>query len=460
MSEKIKGLEYLKLNSNQINHDPQKLSIYGSDWLKQWSGKASLVLFPENTKDLQNIVCWARRHKHKLVPSGGRTGLSGGASALQKEIIVSFDKMKRLLDFNPWDRTVTVEAGFITQDLQDLAKEKGLYFPISFASQGSSQIGGNIATNAGGVHVLKYGNIKRYVAGLEVVTGSGDVLTLGKALVKNATGYSLKDLFIGSEGTLALISQATLSLVSPPNKAQVFLISLENENYLLEVFKKFKSVMEPLAFEFWTDKALKHVLSHGPLNLPLQTTSPFYLLIELEEQDSEKAMALFEKFYEKGWFKDGVLSQNSKQAQEIWSLRENISEALAPYKPYKNDVSVRVSKVTDFLKSLEKLFKLHYSHFEVVVFGHLGDGNLHINILKPENMPREKFIKDCEKANVILFDLVRKYEGSISAEHGVGILKKDYLSYSRSQEEIQIMKKLKAIFDPDNILNPGKIFDL
>ena len=221
----------------------------------------------------------------------------------------------------------------------------------------------------------------------------------------------------------------------------------------------FRSI-NPLAFEFWTDRALKHVLSHGKAHFPLQARCPFYLLIELEEQNCEKALALFEKFYEKNWVKDGTLSQNTAQAQDIWSLRENISESLSVYKPYKNDVSVRVSQITEFLKDLEKLLKLNYPHFEVITFGHLGDGNLHINILKPDKLPRDQFIKECEKASQILFELIKKYEGSISAEHGVGLLKKDYLSYSRSQEEIKIMKSLKKIFDPDNILNPGKIFDL
>ena len=460
MSGNIEGLKYLKLGPNQISQEPQNLLNYGNDWLKQWKGKASLVLFPKNTQDLQSIVLWARQYKHKLVPSGGRTGLSGGAVALQKEIVVSFDKMNRLLDFNPWDRTVTVEAGFITQNLQEFAKKKGLYFPVSFASQGSSQIGGNIATNAGGVHVLKYGNIKKYVAGLEVVTGCGEILNLGKALVKNAVGYPLKDLFIGSEGTLAFISQASLSLTSPPNNPQVFLIALENREYLLDIFKEFRHTISPLAFEFWTDKALQHVLSHSSVSFPLQTHSPLYLLIELEEPDCEKAFNLFEKFYDKNMVKDGTLSQSSTQAQKIWSLRENISESLSAHKPYKNDVSVRVSKVTDFLKDLEHLFNIHYPDFEVITFGHLGDGNLHINILKPDNLSRENFIKKCEKVNTTLFELVKKYEGSISAEHGVGLLKKDYLSYSCSQEEINTMKNLKKIFDPDNILNPGKIFDL
>ena len=460
LSINIKGLNNLNLSPNQISQEPQHLLEYGNDWLKQWKGKACLVLFPKSSQDLLNIVQWARQYKHKLVPSGGRTGLSGGAVALHKEIAVSFDKMNQLIDFNPWDRTVTVEAGFITQHLKEFAEKKGLYFPISLASQGSSQIGGNIATNVGGAHVIKYGNIKRYVLGLEVITGCGEILKVGKALVKNAVGYPLKDLFIGSEGTLAFISQATLSLVSPPNNPQVFLIGLEKIDHLLNIFKEFRNEIDPLAFEFWTDKGLKYVLSHGNIRFPLQSRSPFYLLIELEEKDSEKALALFEKFYEKSIVKDGTLSQNPTQAQEIWKLRENISEALSAYKPYKNDISVCASQITDFLKDLEKLLSDHYPNFENIVFGHLGDGNLHINILKPDKLLREDFIKECEKVNKVLFELVKKYEGSISAEHGVGLLKKDYLSYTCSSEEIAVMKGLKKLFDPDNTLNPGKIFNL
>ena len=455
-----KNLKHLKLKDKQILYESEELLKYGNDWLKQWQGKAGLVLFPETTPDLLSIVQWAKNYHYPLVPSGGRTGLSGGAVARQKEVVVSFDKMNKIVDFNPWDRLVTVQAGCVTQSLQEFVKEKGLHFPISFAAQGSSQIGGNIATNVGGVHVLRYGNIKNRVLGLEVVTGNGDILRLGHGLVKNAVGYSLKDLFIGSEGTLGFISQATLSLVSPPQKPQVFLMAVQKSEDLLNLYKEFMNQIQVLAFEFWTDKALKYVLKHSKTVFPLKVRSPFYALLEIEERESEKSLQLFESFYEKSWVKDGVLSQNFTQTQEIWSLRENISESLSAHQPYKNDVSLRISKMTNFLKDLEKLLASHYPEFENVVFGHLGDGNLHINILKPQHWERELFIKECEKVNKILFSLIQEYEGSISAEHGVGLLKKDYLSYSCSPAEIEMMKGIKKTFDPKGILNPGKIFDL
>jgi len=457
----FQNLKGLKLSPDQIiSKDIKKLSEYGTDWLQQWKGQASLILFPKTKEDIVNIVQWARANKYALIPAGGRTGLSGGTVALKREVIVSFDKMNRLLEFNPWDRTLTVEAGYITQNLQNFAKEKGLYFPISFAAEGSTQIGGNIATNVGGVHVLRYGNIKSYVLGLEVVTGQGNLLKLGRALVKNAVGYPLKDLFIGSEGTLGFIAEATLSLVLAPKNPQVFLMAIEKQDQMLDIFKSFQEEMNLLAFEFFTDQAMTYVLKHGDIPFPLSSKAPFYLLIELEEKDSEKALKLFESLYEKNGVKDGVLSQNSTQAHALWRLRENISEAIAFKKPYKNDVSVRVSKMPDFLKELDKLLTEYYPDFESILFGHLGDGNLHINILKPEELKKEDFIKECEIVNLILFDLIQKYEGSVSAEHGVVLLKKDYLSYSCSFEEINLMKELKKILDPDNILNPGKIFDL
>ena len=455
-------IEELKsvLEPEQISSNPQDLLQYGNDWLKQWSGEASVVLFPKNTKDVTSIVCWAKKHKMSLIPSGGRTGLSGGATALQKEAVVSFDKMNQILDFNPWEQTIYVEAGCVTQTLQEFAKTKGLYFPISFAAEGSSQIGGNIATNAGGVHVIRYGMMRNRVLGLEVVTGLGEILHLGKGLIKNALGYNLKELFIGSEGTLGFITKAILALTSLPDKPQVFLMGLEKSNHMLDLLKGFKQKIQPLAFEFFTDKAVECVLSHNTTDFPLSCRCPFYILMEIEERDKESSLQIFESLFEKELVKDGVLSQNTEQAKKLWNFRENISEAISSLSPYKNDICVKISRITDFLQDLDKLLKTHYPDFQTLVFGHLGDGNLHINILKPDTWERKKFVLHCENLNQHLFSLVKQYQGAISAEHGVGLLKKPYLQYSCSKEEIHFMKGIKKVFDPHNILNPGKIFNL
>ncbi|MGI9549222.1 MAG: FAD-binding oxidoreductase [Bdellovibrionales bacterium] len=455
-------IENLKvfLKSDQIKQDKELLSVYGNDWLKQWDGKAGLVLFPKTTQEVVQIIHWAKKQKVKLIPSGGRTGLSGGSTALKKEVVVSFDKMNQISDFNSWEQTVCVEAGVITKTLQDYAREQNLYFPVSFASEGSSQIGGNIATNAGGVHVIRYGSMRQQVLGLEVVTGQGEVLQLGKGLIKNAAGYDLKNLFIGSEGTLGFITKAIIKLTTPPKQPQVFLLAVEKRKFLLEIFKNFKNNLQTLAFEVFSDEALKHVLSHNNLSFPMENRAPFYLLMEIEESEQEIALSIFEKEMEEGRIQDGILSQNSIQKNEIWSFRENISESISCYQPYKNDICVPISKMPNFLEDMEALLEKNYPDFEIIWFGHLGDGNLHINILKPEKMKKEDFVQKCEKVNDLLFSLVQKFKGTISAEHGIGLLKKSYLSYSCSEEEIKIMKSLKKVFDPESILNPGKIFDL
>ena len=468
----LKKLEEI-LKPRQISRDKSLLSVYGNDWLKRWKGEAGLVLFPEATEDVVKIVKWAAESGSQLIPSGGRTGLSGGAAALNKEIAVSFDRMSRIFDFRPEERTVCAEAGAVTARLQEYAKERGLYFPVSFASEGSSQIGGNIATNAGGVHVIRYGSMRSHVLGLEAVTGTGHILRLGRGLAKEATGYDLKRLLIGSEGTLALITKAVLKLVSPPDSPSVFLLSVQKKEDLLPLFVEFCRAANPLAFEVFPDQALKYSLSgslsrhgdSGARKFPFSERAPFYILMEIEERDQEAALAVFEKALEKkamekGAIQDGVLSQSAAQAKELWSLRESITESLAPFHPYKNDISIRLSRLPDFLEKMEALFAARYPDFEVIWFGHLGDGNLHINILKPKTWDMENFAEHCERASELLFALVQEFEGAISAEHGVGLLKKPYLKYSRSPQEIEIMRSLKKIFDPHSILNPGKIFDL
>ena len=476
---RLKGV----LKPGQISLGKSRLFAYGNDWLKRYKGEAGLVLFPESAEDAVKIVKWAAETGSPLVPSGGRTGLSGGATALNGEAAVSFDRMNRISGFCPEERTVRAEAGVPTARLQEYARERGLCFPVSFASEGSSQIGGNIATNAGGVHVIRYGSMRSHVLGLEAVTGAGHVLRLGRGLVKDASGYDLKHLLIGSEGTLALITKAVLKLSAAPQNPSVFLLSVKKKADLMPLFAAFCRKTRPLAFEVFPDQALKYsFLSHkeggepqkkSPADggkrrgqppdsgaFPLSERAPFYILIELEEGDQDSALAVFEKALEEGRVQDGVLSQSSSQAEELWGLRENISESLAPFQPYKNDISVRVSRMPDFLEKMEELFESRRPYFEWLWFGHLGDGNLHINILKPDGWDPEDFAGHCESASEALFALARDFEGSVSAEHGVGLLKKPYLKYSRSPQEIEIMKSLKKAFDPHNILNPGKIFDL
>ncbi|MBX3022145.1 MAG: FAD-binding oxidoreductase [Bdellovibrionales bacterium] len=455
------GLDRI-LDSSRIFTDDDNLKEYGRDWTKYLEPRPSAVVFPKTTEEVVALVKWARQSKTALIPSGGRTGLSGGAVALNGEVVVSFQKMNRILEYNEADQTVTVEAGVITETVQKFAEEKGLIYPVDFASRGSSQIGGNVATNAGGIKVLRFGLTRQWVAGLEAVTGSGEVLHLNNSLVKNATGYDLRHLLIGSEGTLALITKVTLNLSRPTAPANLFCFGVEDLSSVMKIYHAFKTQLPVLAFEMFTEVALKHVLHHHTdLKRPFGEPHNYYVLVEFEtaaEEVLEKAMTIFENGMEQGWILDGIQAQNPQQAKELWRLREDISEATAPFSPYKNDISVRIAKVPEFLIEMDGILTKNYPHFEVVWFGHIGDGNLHINILKPRDMATAEFLQECKKVDDLMFDMIERFQGSVSAEHGVGLTKKPYLNRTRSAEEITLMKGIKKVFDPDSILNPGKIF--
>ncbi len=441
----------------EIHADAGKRHIYAQDWTRFRQPDPLAIVFPRSIEDVQALVKLARKLSLPLVPSGGRTGLSGGAVASNGELVVSFDKMRRISDFNPLENTVQVEAGVVTAQLQAFAIEQGLFYPVSFAAEGSSQIGGNIATNAGGIRVLRYGLTRNWVEGLTVVTGSGEVLELNRGLIKNASGYDLRHLFVGSEGTLGFILAATMRLCQPPAEQTVMLLACESMDAVMQLFTYSKSRLQLSAFEFFSDKALTKVCKHRQLKPPLETLAPYYVLCEFDSDD-EASMAVFEQGFEAGWLLDGVISQSGAQMDELWQYREGISESITAYTPYKNDLSVRVALVPEFMRELDLLVTERYPDFEVIWFGHIGDGNLHMNVLKPETMEIDDFEPACKLVSTQVYELVEKYAGSVSAEHGIGLLKQAALKYSRSETEIQLMRDIKNTFDPDNIMNPGKLF--
>lgn len=448
------------VGADKVKTDADSLATFGKDWTKVWEPNPSAIVFPRTTEEVQKIVLLANELGVSLVPSGGRTGLSGGAMAIQGEIVVAFDAMNQIQEFNATDRTVKCGAGVITQQLQEYAEEQGLFYPVDFASAGSSQIGGNISTNAGGIKVIKWGMTRDWVAGLTVVTGKGEILQLNKDLLKNNTGYDLRQLFIGGEGTLGLITEATMRLTRQPKNLTVLVLAIPELDDVMKVLNQFRSQMDLTAFEFFSDKAMRKVLAHQELPEPFAGSAEFYALIEFEavtEDDLNLAMSEFEHCLEQGWVVDGVISQSETQAANLWRLREGISETIAQWTPYKNDISVVVSKVPPFLRDIDEIVTREYPDFEIIWFGHIGDGNLHLNILKPDALPKDEFFQRCDKVSTWVMEIVAKYSGSISAEHGVGLTKKDYLGYTRSAEEIAYMKALKQVFDPNNVMNPGKL---
>ncbi|PMY41342.1 MULTISPECIES: FAD-binding oxidoreductase [Pseudomonas] len=449
------------VEAGKVLTDADSLNAYGKDWTKHFAPAPSAIVFPKTIEQVQAIVRWANRHQVALVPSGGRTGLSAAAVAANGEVVVSFDYMNQILDLNLTDRTAVCQPGVVTEQLQNRAEESGLYYPVDFASAGSSQIGGNIATNAGGIKVIRYGMTRNWVAGLKVVTGKGDLLELNKDLVKNATGYDLRQLFIGAEGTLGFVVEATMRLERAPNNLTAMVLGTPDFDSIMPVLHAFQGKLDLTAFEFFSDKALAKILGRGDVPAPFETDCPFYVLLEFEasnEDVANDALATFEHCVEQGWVLDGVMSQSEQQLQNLWKLREYISETISHWTPYKNDISVTVSKVPAFLKDIDAIVAKNYPDFEVVWYGHIGDGNLHLNILKPDDLSKDEFFAKCATVNKWVFETVEKYNGSISAEHGVGMTKRDYLTYSRSPVEIDYMKAVKAVFDPNGIMNPGKIF--
>lgn len=441
--------------------DADSLNAYGKDWTKHFAPAPSAIVFPKSIEQVQAIVRWANERKVALVPSGGRTGLSAAAVAANGEVVVSFDYMNQILEFNEMDRTAVCQPGVVTAQLQQFAEDKGLYYPVDFASAGSSQIGGNIGTNAGGIKVIRYGMTRNWVAGMKVVTGKGDLLELNKDLIKNATGYDLRQLFIGAEGTLGFVVEATMRLERQPTNLTALVLGTPDFDSIMPVLHAFQDKLDLTAFEFFSDKALAKVLARGDVPAPFETDCPFYALLEFEattDERADQALATFEHCVEQGWVLDGVMSQSEQQLQNLWKLREYISETISHWTPYKNDISVTVGKVPAFLKEIDAIVGEHYPDFEIVWFGHIGDGNLHLNILKPDAMDKDEFFGKCATVNKWVFETVQKYNGSISAEHGVGMTKRDYLEYSRSPSEIEYMKAVKAVFDPNGIMNPGKIF--
>ena len=450
------------LGEHRLLTEPSALAHYGKDWTRFADPAPSAVLLPESTEEVQAIVSAARVAGIPIVPSGGRTGLSGGAMATNGEWVLSLERMNKILGVDAVGRSLHCQAGAITADIQRAAVESGLFYPVDFASSGSSQIGGNIATNAGGIRVIRYGMTRDWVTGVTAVTGTGDILALNRGLIKNNSGVDLRHLMIGSEGTLGVITEATLRLTSAPKDPAVVVMGLPSMHAVMAVLRTFQDALELMAFEFFSELALDKVVKHRCLQRPFNAVTPFYVLLEFDrgEVDSQGRLesALAQSMEQHGVV-DAVISQSQTQYRNLWRLREDISETIAQWFPYKNDLSTTVAQVPDFLHAIDSVVTKRYPDLEVIWYGHIGDGNLHLNILKPEGEDIAAFQARCADVNDEIFAEVAKLGGSISAEHGIGLLKKPYLGITRSIEEIEIMRAIKRSLDPDNILNPGKVFD-
>ena len=453
-----------------ISQEASELAEYGRDWTRVIAPAPSAIAFPRTTDEVSRLLAICDAERVAVVPSGGRTGLAGGAVAAKGEIVLSLARMRRMDEIDRLGDTVRVQAGAITEAVHQHCAPEGLTWPVDFASKGSSTVGGNIATNAGGVRVIRYGLTRQWVLGLEVVLASGQVLEIGGALEKNNTGLDLRQLFIGSEGTLGVVTEATLKLARVPGATAVMLLGVADVASVLRLFRETRQGPFTLAaYEFFSQRCLDRVTKHRKLRPPIAEPCDYYVLIEAEgegatEADSARLLEKMEPWiagvFESSLAKDGTLAQHSGEAKDLWALREGISESLsATGLPHKNDVALPIAALDAFCSELDEVFARRYPGWEICLFGHVGDGNLHINVMKPEELSREEFFAKTKEADLDLFSLVQKHHGSISAEHGIGLLKKPYLSFSRSPAEIAVMREVKRALDPHGTLNPGKVLD-
>jgi FAD/FMN-containing dehydrogenase len=434
---------------------------YGRDWTRVFEPAPCAVAFPRTTDEVSRLLRLCSTHGVAVVPSGGRTGLSGGAVAARGELVLSLARMRAMHAVDPIGGTVRVEAGAVTQAVHEHCALHGLTWPVDFASKGSSTVGGNIATNAGGVKVIRWGLTRSWVLGLRVVLGSGELLDCDTALEKNNTGLDLRQLFIGSEGTLGVVTEATLKLARLPRRLDVLLLAAADLPGVVRLFRETRASPFTLsAYEMFTQACLARVLAHRKLRPPFEAPASHYVLVELEDADDAELEAWVQSLFERGIVQDGTLAQNAAEARDLWALRESISESLsATGFPHKNDIALPVAALEAFCGSLADVFTRRYPEWEICLFGHIGDGNLHVNVMKPEALDKASFLARVKEADRDLFDLVRTHGGSVSAEHGIGLLKKPWLAWTRSPAEIAAMRAVKKALDPGGVLNPGKIFD-
>jgi FAD/FMN-containing dehydrogenase len=447
------------------------LAYYGSDRCKGgWPVAPGAIALPRSVAQVQAILQVCARERVAVVPSGGRTGLTGAATATKGELVLSLARLDAVLDIDVPGRLLRCQAGATVQAVQEAAEKVGLAYPVDFAAKGSAQIGGSIATNAGGVKVIRHGLTRERVAGLEVVLADGERLSLGGALVKNNTGYDLRQLFIGSEGTLGIIVEVTLALTQPAAGHMVVLCAVSSDAAVAELFARLRrSSLVLSAFECFDRGCVERVAAHRGREQagPLEQLGPVQVLVEIElaqaqtDEDSPAHDALLELLadaQEAGVVLDAVVAQTEAQARELWAWREDISESLHPFTPHKADVAVPVRSVASFVARWREAVAAALPDIPALCFGHVGDGNLHLNLLRPAGMTLEQFLQRCHEFDPTMYGLVREFAGSVSAEHGIGLLKREYLDYTRSAREIASMKAIKQIFDPLGILNPGKVF--
>jgi len=448
--------------------DARDMEPYVVDWRQIYRGASPVVVRPGSTAEVAAVMKICSETGTPVVPQGGNTGMCGGAtpSPNGREIVIALGRMNRILETDTLNNTMTVEAGCVLANIQQAALAADRFFPLSLGAEGSCQIGGNLATNAGGINVLRYGNTRELALGLEVVMPDGRVWNGLKGLRKDNTGYDLKDLFIGSEGTLGIITGAVLKLFPRPRANLTAMLAVPDPAAAVRLLSRLRGSCGDRisAFEIISRLCLDLVLKHIPgTREPLPRVYSWHVLIELADtseagslrEDFELAV---EKAVEEGLALDAVIAENTAQSQALWKLRETIPEASRDEGMlYRHDISLPVSRIPDFLATATPALDKAFPGVKLICFGHLGDGNLHYNCFVPGRRRDDPAARDAHDVNKVVLDIVRTFAGSFSAEHGIGQAKREELAHYKTPLELDAMRALKRAFDPRNIMNPGKV---
>ena len=444
------------------------MDVHLTDWRGRYSGRARCVVKPASTEEVAAVVALCAQERIPMVPQGGNTGLVGGATPRHDgdEVVINLSRLRRIRELDPANNTLTAEAGCLLVEAQAAAESVDRLFPLSLASEGSCEIGGNLSTNAGGVSVLRYGNMRELTLGIEVVLPDGRIWHGLRGLRKDNTGYDLKHLFIGAEGTLGIITAAVLKLFQRPRRSATAWLALRDPAAAVELLSRLRSACgeRVSGFEIVARPALELVLRHIPgARDPLAAASPWYVLAELTDALADFDLAgmlgaVLGAEIGAGRVADAAIAQDFAQRQAFWQLRENISEAQRiEGLSIKHDIAVPVSRIAEFIARADAALAKTFPAVRIVTFGHIGDGNLHYNLSRPEAAANAAFIAQTPEVNRIVHDIVIDLGGSISAEHGLGQLKRTEILRYKSAVEMELMRAVKRALDPHGLMNPGKL---
>ncbi len=461
-SDTLQKLIAIVGNKNAIN-DAREMQAYLVERRDLWPGKSPLVLRPSCTDEVSKILELCNSTGTAVVPQSGNTGLVGGQVPTGPEIVLSLDRMTKIIEVDAADHTITVEAGVILKTVQDAADAVDRLFPLSLASEGSCRIGGNLSSNAGGLNVLAYGNARDLCLGLEVVLADGRIWNGLKKLRKDNTGYDLRDLFIGAEGTLGVITAAVLKLYPKPRRHDTAFIAVPSPQAAVDLLAlvKAESGNRVVAFELMPQIGMEFTVKHMGVINPIQTQSPWFVLTELADAAPDSFESILELAMERGLVTDASIAQSETQRQTLWAIRELMPESQKHEGgSIKHDVSVPVSHIPVFITEGAEAVRRFMPGARLMCFGHMGDGNMHFNVTQPVGMNSREYLDQWHAMNWAVFDVVLKHGGSISAEHGIGQLKRNDMVKIKSPVELDMMRGIKALLDPKGIMNPGKVLPL